>query len=66
MAGADGYLRFRTVYEQKTPAVPLSGFRIFEDAETGVQYLFVWDGYAGGLTDLIDREGFPVQAPRRE
>ena len=66
MEGAGRYLRFRTVYEQKTPVVPLSGYRIFEDTETGVQYLFVWDGSAAGLTILIDKEGFPVQTTRQE
>lgn len=60
MANGDGDKRFRTVYEQKTPVVPLAGFRVFEDAETRVQYLFVWDGYAGGLTVLVDKDGLPV------
>lgn len=41
-----------------------SGFtnqaKIFVDRETGVNYLFVTSGYAGGLTVLLDREGKPV------
>lgn len=35
-------------------------FFIVRDKQTGVQYLFVQAGYAGGLTPLIDREGKPV------
>jgi hypothetical protein len=38
----------------------LSGHKIILDTETGVNYLFTWDGYAGGLTTLLDRDGTPV------
>ena len=30
------------------------------DKETGVNYLFVQSGYAGGLTPLLDADGKPV------
>ena len=30
------------------------------DKKTGVNYLFVQSGYAGGLTPLLDREGKPI------
>lgn len=33
---------------------------ILLDTTTGVQYLFVQDGYAGGLTPLLDAEGKPL------
>ena len=33
---------------------------ILVDKETGVNYLFVQSGYAGGLTPLLDRDGKPV------
>ena len=33
---------------------------ILIDKETGVNYLFVKAGYAGGLTPLLDAEGKPV------
>ena len=36
---------------------------ILVDRETGVNYLFVASGYAGGLTPLLDREGKPVVSP---
>lgn len=33
---------------------------ILVDKETGVNYLFVQSGYAGGLTPLLDADGKPV------
>ncbi|MFR2562330.1 MAG: DUF6440 family protein [Anaeromassilibacillus sp.] len=37
--------------------------RILVDQVTGVNYLQVCNGYAGGLTPLLDREGQPVISP---
>ena len=34
--------------------------QIVVDTKTGVNYLFVQSGYAGGLTVLLDRDGKPV------
>ena len=34
--------------------------QVFVDRETGVQYLFLHTGYAGGLTPLLDAEGKPL------
>ncbi|MDD6159589.1 MAG: DUF6440 family protein [Oscillospiraceae bacterium] len=34
--------------------------KVLLDTATGVQYLFVEDGYAGGLCPLLDREGKPL------
>ena len=34
--------------------------KILRDNATGVQYLFVQDGHAGGLTPLLNRDGTPV------
>jgi hypothetical protein len=48
--------RFEKVYSQGTVNVT----EICVDKETGVNYLFRHDGYAGGLTPLLDREGKPV------
>ncbi len=50
--------RFVKVYSQG-----LSGVQILVDRKTGVNYLFVQNGYAGGLTPLLDREGRPVVSP---
>ena len=36
---------------------------IFVDRQTGVNYLFVSSGYAGGLTVLLNRDGTPVISP---
>lgn len=38
----------------------ISGTKIITDTKTGVQYLFVWDGYAAGLTLLVDKDGKPI------
>jgi len=35
---------------------------IYVDTETGVQYLWVRSGYAGGLTVLLDHDGKPLIA----
>lgn len=49
--------RFEIVYQE-------GGFMdaktIYVDKETGVNYLFIASGYAGGLTPLLDAEGKPV------
>ncbi|MBQ1316991.1 MAG: xylan 1,4-beta-xylosidase [Lachnospiraceae bacterium] len=50
--------RFKKVYQQGG----LTGARVLEDQETGIQYLFVWDGYAGGLTVLLDANGQPMRS----
>lgn len=36
---------------------------IFVDRVTGVNYLFISSGYAGGLTVLLNRDGTPVITP---
>ena len=36
---------------------------ILVDKMTGVNYLFVQSGYAGGLTPLLNRDGTPVVTP---
>lgn len=40
-----------------------TGARIITDEETGVQYLFVYSGYAGGLTALLGPDGKPLLNP---
>ena len=41
----------------------MGGRMILVDKVTGVNYLFVQSGYAGGLTPLLDREGKPIISP---
>lgn len=36
------------------------GAYILRDKQTGVQYLFFMNGYAGGLTPLLDKDGNPI------
>ncbi len=51
--------RFKKTYTQGK----LNGIEIWVDKETGVNYLFAFNGYAGGLTLLVDREGKPIITP---
>lgn len=37
--------------------------QIVVDKKTGVNYLFVQSGYAGGLTVLVDASGKPIVTP---
>lgn len=36
--------------------------QVLVDSETGVQYLFIQWGYAGGLTVVVDADGKPLLA----
>ena len=38
----------------------MEGARIIVDTETGVQYLYVYSGYGGGVTVLVDKDGKPL------
>lgn len=51
--------RFEKVYSQGTMNV----MEIWVDKKTGVNYVFHANGYAGGFTPLLDREGKPVISP---
>jgi len=48
--------RFIVTYQQGT----LQQIKVIVDKKTGVNYLFTINGYGGGLTVLLDREGNPV------
>ena len=50
--------KFELVYRQRVSFG--SSIMIFQDKETGVQYVFVKNGYGGGLTPLLDSDGKPV------
>ena len=47
--------RFEKVYSQGA-----GNIKIFVDKQTGVNYLFVNDGYAGGMNVLLDKDGKPI------
>lgn len=49
--------RFQIVHQDKSLE---ADNRVIRDRETGVLYLFRVEGYAGGLTVLVDRDGKPL------
>lgn len=51
--------RFEVLYKEGK----LSTTKVIVDRETGVNYLFVSEGYSGGLTVLLDAHGKPVITP---
>ena len=50
--------RFIKVYEQG--GILNDSIQVLVDKKTGVNYMFVHSGHAGGLTPLLDRDGKPV------
>lgn len=38
----------------------MTGYEIIVDTQTGVNYLFHYNGYAGGMTPLLNADGTPV------
>ncbi|MGN1102444.1 MAG: DUF6440 family protein [Huintestinicola sp.] len=54
--------RFVKVYSKGS----LEGSEIWVDTETGVNYLFHFSGYAGGLTPLLAPDGSPIVTPLSE
>ena len=53
--------RFIVMYEQG--GILNDTVQILVDRKTGVSYLFIHSGHAGGLTPLLDKEGKPVISP---
>ncbi len=51
--------RFETVIEEGTSLTGSGKKYIIRDNETGVNYLYVQNGYSGGLTPLLDADGKP-------
>ncbi len=49
--------RFVKTYSQGK----LNGVEIWVDKRTGVNYVFGFNGYAGGMTVLVDAEGRPIR-----
>ena len=47
--------RFEKIYSQKMGTI-----EIIVDKETGVQYLICVNGYGGGITPLLDKDGRPL------
>lgn len=51
--------RFEIIYKDLL-SVGLQKRIIYVDKETGVNYLYIQNGYSGGLTPLLDAEGKPI------
>ena len=51
--------RFVRTYSQGT----MTGTEIWVDTQTGIQYLYHFSGYSGGMTPLLGRDGQPLLAP---
>ena len=51
--------RFQIV-QQEGNGLSLPQCIVLMDTATGVQYLFVQSGYAGGLCPLVNRDGGPL------
>lgn len=51
--------RFDLIYKQGN-TLGSHYFEIWIDRETGVQYIYRQNGYSGGLTPLLDRDGKPL------
>ncbi len=49
--------RFVRIYKQETLTTVLE---IWMDRDTGVNYLYRRNGYSGGMTVLVDRDGKPL------
>lgn len=56
MFNKESHERFDVIYKEGH----MSGFKVIVDKETGVHYLSNWDGYAGGITPLLGKDGKPV------
>ena len=52
--------RFEVLLKEGSSLSDAGQVIILRDKETGVQYLWVKSGYAGGLTPLLDADGKPL------
>ena len=52
--------RFEVVLKEGNSLTEAGQIMILRDKETGVQYLWVKSGYAGGLSPLLNSDGKPL------
>jgi hypothetical protein len=52
--------RFVVQEKEGSEISSLGQAQVIVDKQTGVNYLWVKTGYAGGLTPLLDEEGKPI------
>ena len=52
--------RFEVILKEGNSLTDAGQMMILVDKETGVNYLWVKSGYAGGLTPLLEADGKPI------
>ena len=52
--------RFEVIHREGNALKNSGMIQVIVDKETGVNYLFVVSGYAGGLTPLLEEDGRPI------
>ena len=52
--------RFEVILKEGSNLTETGQMMILVDKETGVNYLWVKSGYAGGLTPLLEADGKPI------
>ena len=57
--------RFEVIHKENHSA-GLEKRVIYVDKETGVNYLYVQNGYSGGLTSLLDADGKPAASRKKD
>ena len=52
--------RFEVILKEGSSLSEAGRIQVLVDKETGVNYLWVVSGYAGGLTPLLEADGKPI------
>ena len=52
--------RFEVVHHEGSSLKESGRIMVLVDKETGVNYLWITAGYAGGLTPLLEADGKPI------
>jgi hypothetical protein len=52
--------RFEVILKEGSSLSEAGRIHVLVDKETGVNYLWVVSGYAGGLTPLLEADGRPI------
>ena len=52
--------RFEVIMKEGSSLSEAGRIQVIVDKDTGVNYLWVMSGYAGGLTPLLEADGEPI------
>ena len=52
--------RFEVIMKEGSSLSEAGRIQVIVDKDTGVNYLWVMSGYAGGLTPLLEADGRPI------